>query len=761
MLDSLYFWKYQFMKVSFKIKSFLSCLVFSLVFFSSCKDSKADSAKERHENDSFYFLGLQAADKEDEPTATRYFKSARKNASPLIAKRSAEALTLLGNVQDRMEAAEYLAKKFSDDESDLIIAGREFFKNNEFAKVISITNKVDFEKSPNELIQLRLNSLIERNDSRFIDEYFRWCIVRPLSVEHLALYRRYLALTGITLNEDADLGVVMNASKSFLTDEQKILEFHRNIHSKNYNVAFPEVDEILGIYEKKNAQIEDTILSDIGKASFYGTDNFYRTAMKFDKLADKLEGSKKFYAYFYAARMYDKAGRYKKQTSNRFTSALEVAKDGAQFDNCLWYLLDFQLRASTDDIIDTLKLYGSQINDPEYFDDFFESLSVLLISSQKWQDFYRVWKETNSNFSGYTTGKYAYISGRLIEEGLARGGAGLKTRQAVDAFTIALSEGTSVYYKVCALERLNILDKEYIKSIMLSRGVKAELESTASGDANKNPKKDDEVNEVAQLTDAGALLAGYAEYGFPQKIFTEWLINRKTLTAQEGISAAKFLSACGEHDTSYNVQSLRIATWTKENSVGKLPRELSELVYPRFFKAFVKKYCEEFGVPEYVMYALIRSESFFDPNAMSGAGAMGLSQLMESTAEEVAKKLKVDEYDIFDAETNIRFGTYYMSWLISKAEENNILLSMCGYNGGSGNVRKWIRGSKRDWATTGRPAAKISGISLDLWLETVPYEETRNYGKKLISTSALYGWLYYDKNPSEVVKEIFGWDVEK
>ncbi len=750
------------MKISFKTKSFLFCLVFGLVFFSSCKESKADSPSDAHENNSFYFLGLQAADRNDDQSATRYFKKARKNATPLIAKRSAEALTLLGNVQDRMEAADYLVKKFSDDESDLIIAGREFYRNKEFAKVITITNNVDFEKSPNELIQLRLNSMLERNDSRFLDEYFRWFIARPLSVEHLALYRRYLSLTGITLDEDSDLGIAMEASKSVLTDEQKILEFHRNIYSKNYNLAFPEVDEILGIYEKKNLQIEDTILSDIGKASFYGTDNFYRTAMKFDKLADKLEGSKKFYAYFYAARMYDKAGRYKKQTAMRFTSALEVSKDGDQFDNCLWYLLDFQLRSSTDDIIDTLKLYGSKISDPEYFDDFFESLSVLLISSKKWQDFFRVWKETNANFSGYTIGKYAYISGRLIEEGLAKGGAGLKTRQAIDAFTVALSEGTSVYYKVCALERLNIIDKEYINSIMLSRGVKAELESTASPHNEKRSEsKPDEMNENLPLTDAGALLAGYAEYGFPQKIFNEWLINRKTLTAQENVAAARFLSACGEHDLSYNGQSLRIASWAKENSVGKLSRELTELVYPRFFKDFIKKYCEEFKIPEYVMYSLIRSESFFDPNAMSAAGAMGLTQLMESTAEEVAKKLKVEEYDVFDAETNIRFGTYYFSWLISRAEENNILLAMCGYNGGSGNVRKWIRGSKRDWATTGRPAAKISGISLDLWLETVPYEETRNYGKKLISTSALYAWLYYDKNPSEVVKEIFGWNEEK
>ncbi len=729
------------MKIFLNTKSFLTFLFLTLGFFNSCKESQAVSIHEKYGDDSYYFLALQAADNLDEETAIRYFKIARSKASTLVARRSAESLTLIGNVKERLSAAKYLVDKWPDDDNEILIAAREYYRNNEFSKVISITNKINLIDAPNELVKLRFNSMIEKKDSKFTKEYFSWCVNRPLSAEHLYFYPKYLELTGIPVTEDTELETLILNSRKDFSDEQKILEFHRTLHGKKYNIAFPQVDEILEIYQKQNKQIEDTILSDIGKASFYGTDDFYRSAMKFDSLADQLEGNKKYYAYFYAARMYDKAGRYQKKAADSFKTALTYSKEDQQFDNCLWYLLDFQLRASTDDIIDTLKTYGSQIHDPDYFDDFFESLSVLLISSHKWQDFYKLWKETNSNFSGYITGKFAYISGRLIEEGLAKGGTGLKTRQAIDAFTTALSEGTSAYYKVCALERLNILDSEYVESILLSHGL------------NEDKK------EEAANSDAGILLGGYATFGFPQKIFNEWLINRKEMTAQESINAAKFLSQCGEHDSAYNVQSLRIASWVKENTTGKLSKELIELVYPRFYKDIVSKACTDYQIPQYLMFALIRTESFFDANANSVAGAMGLTQLMETTAQEQAKKLKLPEdFDILDPETNVTIGTYYLSKLIEKAEENNKLLAVCGYNGGSANVRKWVRAAKRDWATTGRTAAKISGIPIDLWLETVPFEETRNYGKKLTSNSVLYGWLYYDKRPADLVREMFGWE---
>ena len=107
-----------------------------------------------------------------------------------------------------------------------------------------------------------------------------------------------------------------------------------------------------------------------------------------------------------------------------------------------------------------------------------------------------------------------------------------------------------------------------------------------------------------------------------------------------------------------------------------------------------------------------------------------------------------------DPETNLRLGCHYLKSLINRVDENIPLLALFAYNGGLTNVRKWIRSAKNDWSTLGRAAHKPAGISMDLFLETLPFTETRDYGRQLVASSAMYAWLYYGKTPSETVREI-------
>ena len=83
-----------------------------------------------------------------------------------------------------------------------------------------------------------------------------------------------------------------------------------------------------------------------------------------------------------------------------------------------------------------------------------------------------------------------------------------------------------------------------------------------------------------------------------------------------------------------------------------------------------------------------------------------------------------------------------------------VRLSNSYYNAGLTNVRNWVRRFKNDWSTTGRPAHKPAGISMDLLLESLPFAETREYGRKVVSAAALYAYLYDGKLPSETVREI-------
>jgi len=759
-------------------KVLVSCL--ALVLFSACARVQ-NSPQKKFGDDSNYFLALQASQEGNEKDAIRYFKAAQKNGSEIIKRRAAESLTLIGSVPKRIEAAENLAKNY-DDENALLTACRELFSHNEFLKIINLTENLNPHDSKNELIKLRLLSLAQKKDGRFDEEFFRWFVARPLSSEHLETYATYIA----RLNEknqniqeesekfqknlnkrsllESQLSLDEASSPSTQNDEgtppqlsiapeegfeelfdalsqaenpeKSIMEFRIAVFHRAYKIALAQIEKIQKIYENRDEEIDSQIFSDIGKATLYATNDFFASARKFDKMAEKLPPEKAYFAHFYAARLYDKAGRYPKQTVSSFRSALEDTKDPLQFDNCLWYLLNFLLRSSTDEIISPLTNYGSKIHDSEYFDDFFESLSILLLSSHRWQDFYKVWKETNSNFSDYTAGKYAYISGRLIEEGLAKGDEDLKTRQTVEAFTKVLNGKSSLYYKVLALERLNVTDKSLIDSYLF----------------NKN-EEEDKIDDKG----AGQLLKGYAAFGFPERIYGEWISNRKNISNSDTIEICDFLTKCAESnkESTYNVQSLRVASRAFEQTNGRIPEQLLKLNFPRFYKTEIEGACAEFGLPTYLVYAMIRSESFFDPTVTSKAGASGLTQLMEATAEDEAKKLKInDNFDIFDPLTNIRLGTHYLSSLVNRTDDNNELLALYAYNAGLTNVRNWIKRFRSDWAATGKASHKPAGISMDLFLESLPFAETREYGRKVVSAAALYAYLYDEKLPGDTVREI-------
>lgn len=761
----------------------ISALVFAAFLLFSCAAGD-NAAQKKFGSDTAFFLGLKDADAGNEKEAARKFKIARKNGSALVARRSAEALTLLGSAKERAEAAVYLAEHFAGEDAQLA-ACRELFRTGEFAQVIKLTDGINLETDSNALIQLRLLSFMEKQDSRLESDFYKWFVSRPLSSEHLEIYQDYKDYQSNQLEKiqqyekefqeklnrrrilehsaapefDSDGNLISEVLEperefeNFITEDSQIenpretvMDYRVAIYRRKYIECFKQTDKILEIYKNFGEEVDLQILSDIGKAALYGSDDYYSAARNFDQMAKSLSPRQAYYIYFYAARLYDKAGRFQSLAESRFRSAIENADDGAKFDNALWYLLNFLLRTSTDEIITTLKKYGPGINSPSYFDDFFDSLSVLLLSGHKWQDFYEVWKETNSNFSDATSGKYAYISGRLIEEGLAEGAKGLKTRQAVDAYTTVLAGGGDLYYKVCALERLNLSEEEMVKSMMLSKEKVKDFENEL---------------DISKESPAGRLLAGYAAFGFPERIYGEFIANQNSLSVDDAVNAARFLNRCAvlggnsDESSNYNVQSIRIASRAYARAKGKIPLELLELSFPRFYKEEIEKACEDNSLPEYLMYSLVRSESFFDSTIKSRAGASGLTQLMEPTAQDEARKAGLDDFDIFDPQTNLSFGAHYLASLTGRVPENNELLALFAYNAGLTNVRNWISAARKDWAEATQSAPRgPCGIPTDLFLETLPFSETREYGRKLVSAAAIYGWLYEEKSPAETVREL-------
>ena len=148
-------------------------------------------------------------------------------------------------------------------------------------------------------------------------------------------------------------------------------------------------------------------------------------------------------------------------------------------------------------------------------------------------------------------------------------------------------------------------------------------------------------------------------------------------------------------------------------------------MYPLDYYDIVAKYSKEFGVPESVILAVMRTESGFDPDAESAAGAKGLMQLMPTTYEWLLGKLKEDEGDITDPETNIKYGTYLLSILYNRFEDRDCAIA--AYNAGIGRVGKWV--DNPEYFKNGK-------------LEVIPIEETDTYVKRVNKAIEAYKRIY-------------------
>ncbi|WP_445936983.1 transglycosylase SLT domain-containing protein [Pseudomonas sp.] len=127
------------------------------------------------------------------------------------------------------------------------------------------------------------------------------------------------------------------------------------------------------------------------------------------------------------------------------------------------------------------------------------------------------------------------------------------------------------------------------------------------------------------------------------------------------------------------------------------------------------------------VFAITRQESAFMADAKSGVGAMGLMQLMPATAKETAKRFGIPLSSpqlAYRPEVNIQLGAAYLSQIYSQFNGNRVLAS-AAYNAGPGRVRQWLRGADH--------------LSYDVWIENIPFDETRQYVQNVLSYSVIYG----------------------
>lgn len=158
-----------------------------------------------------------------------------------------------------------------------------------------------------------------------------------------------------------------------------------------------------------------------------------------------------------------------------------------------------------------------------------------------------------------------------------------------------------------------------------------------------------------------------------------------------------------------------------------------KIVYPLKYSEYVYKYAKLNDLDPLLVFSIIKAESRFDKNATSQKNAKGLMQITDNTGKWAAQKLGMKNFTVqklYEPETNIMIGCWYFGKLI-KDFDNDIELAILAYNGGSGNVNRWIKDGKIKKTDSG--------------VDTVPFKETENYVKSVKKYYYVYKMLYDNK----------------
>lgn len=203
--------------------------------------------------------------------------------------------------------------------------------------------------------------------------------------------------------------------------------------------------------------------------------------------------------------------------------------------------------------------------------------------------------------------------------------------------------------------------------------------------------------------------------------------------------ARRFLLAKGDPKSLFRVAQL--AEWSDDHlavysAIGRITGEITkgpvffrkgmEYLYPRPFRTEVRRAAERFKVEDNLVWAIMRQESAFNPNATSWVGAAGLMQLMPPTARSEAKALEMKNYNPYNADQNITLGTAHVARLLKSF--GNVEQAVAAYNAGGGSAERWL-GERKD-------------VPMDEWIEAVRYDETNNYVRKVMANLHVYRTLY-------------------
>jgi soluble lytic murein transglycosylase len=442
-----------------------------------------------------------------------------------------------------------------------------------------------------------------------------------------------------------------------------------------------------------------------------------------DSLDGEAHKKLKYLVNFYTGRIERAREKYSESTEY-FKRALEFAPDELQSDACHWYMLMNALAVSPAAAKQQALAAMSEWNDVNYFSDVLDSLACYFVGRRQWNNILELFYGLEIVGSGGSLAQYAWIIGRAVQEGYIKTERRGTEGSAESFFRIAFEKGkNSFYYRAMAASALGI-------SFVFE-------DDRSSAKIHDNPAPGSEME----------FLLGFFEYGASSFALPYIQAVEKDLSPSELRKIAESLAALDRWKDSLDL----VSRYTNRKDF-ELARQDLLLFFPRPYKELIEEYSNEAALRAEVLYGLVRTESYFESDAVSRSGAVGLVQLMTPTAADMAGRIarsggpdyRNPELNLKDPETSVHIGSFYLRYLIEQM--GNQMLALLAYNGGMGRVRRWLAADRQQSG---------GGLPYDLFLESIEFSETRDYGRQVLSAASVYGCLYYGTSMEKTAADIY------
>ncbi|MFW6293624.1 MAG: flagellar assembly lytic transglycosylase [Spirochaetota bacterium] len=428
----------------------------------------------------------------------------------------------------------------------------------------------------------------------------------------------------------------------------------------------------------------------------------------------------------YAGRIYRLAGAHAAAVS-LLDESLVLLPPGPAEQRVRWYRLSSRMRQDPFAFADEIDAFVPLMSEPTYFGDLLFELAGLLAERQRWDAMLEVYEVISGFATPGTLARYELAIARAFELGLLAASPGRAAELRERYLERAYAQRENLF---AALAAAALLGHDATELIALVDDPEAPGDPTNGDSPSDSEASDTEASGAELLADT------YLRFGLVEQLSALLRTAGDEVSAATRIRAAERIARAGRIRESIVVLNRLVVPGLP------VPRSVATMRYPLAFAAIMDNRIADEGIDPSLFYALIREESLFDPEIGSSAGATGLAQLMRPTAEDIARRMRLDDPDLLDPADSITIGARYFSML--SAQFGTPVRALAAYNAGQGNVRRWER--------------RAPGLDDVLFHQTIPYPETYNHVRKVVVSAVYYGYLYEDRPPGDTVRAIFTLD---